>query len=175
MTKTKYVMSNGLAYSETKDMEMLRRRALQGWVLKRFAFAGYRFESGGREDVVFSIDYRALKADEEEEYMEMFQQAGWTLVCSEQTMHIFKAEKGTAPIYSDRDSSRDKIARLTTMFQPVVIYSVGLTFVLLLVSLLSSGLVNKISSFALVFSLVITLPAVMTLLATYYHRMKQKV
>ncbi|WHT48607.1 hypothetical protein QNH10_01880 [Sporosarcina thermotolerans] len=44
MSKTKYVASNGLAFSEKADMKMLRRNALMGWQLKRFRFAGYELE-----------------------------------------------------------------------------------------------------------------------------------
>ncbi|MFJ6209433.1 DUF2812 domain-containing protein [Lysinibacillus sp. NPDC092081] len=37
----------------------------------------------------FSIDYRKLRKDEEEEYFELFAYGGWTHVCSSTDMHIF--------------------------------------------------------------------------------------
>ena len=46
MGKTKYMMSNGLAFEEAKDMQKLRKKSLQGWNLKRFRFAGYELERG---------------------------------------------------------------------------------------------------------------------------------
>lgn len=36
MKQTKYMMSGGLAFSEEKDMEKLRRYSLKGWHVRDF-------------------------------------------------------------------------------------------------------------------------------------------
>ncbi|MBD8003721.1 DUF2812 domain-containing protein [Bacillus norwichensis] len=173
MASTKYMMSNGLAFFEEKDMDKLRQKALKGWHLKRFRCAGYELEKGECEDVIFNIDYRTLQPNEEKEYFEMFSYAGWTHVCSSHDMHIFKAKKGTVPIYSDVESSRDKMVRLAKSLRIAVAFFVGLTVISWLMMALTSGLVQNISSWAFLITFVFTIPAIMTYTATYYHKWKQ--
>lgn len=173
MAQKKYLMSNGLAFSEQKDMETLRKKALKGWNLEGFRFMGYKLEYGEPEDVIYSIDYRLLAPDEEAEYFEMFSSAGWTHVCSEYDRHIFKAEPGTAPIYSDLESKKEKIERLAEPVKWIVPFLVGMTFVFWLLFTFSSGVVESISRWIFFFFLVLTIPALMTLFATYYHRWKK--
>lgn len=176
MKRTKYMMSNGLAFSEEKDMEKLRQKALNGWHLKGFRFLGYELEKGESEDVVFSIDYRSLQPSEEEEYFEMFSFAGWTHVCSsvDKHMHIFKAKKGTKPIYSDVESTGDKFERLANPIKASAIFFVGLTTVLWLIMTYTKGIVQNITELAFLLSFVLTIPSIMTLSAVYYHKWKNK-
>ena len=168
------MMSGGLAFSEAKDMDKLRKKSLKGWNLKRFRFAGYEIEKGEPEDVIYSIDYRTLEPNADEEYYELFQSAGWTHVCSEYNMHIFKAAPGTKPIYSDRESKVDKINRLAQPVQPLFITFLGITIVLWLLMTFTEGAIQRISEGAFIGSLVLTIPAVMTYLATRYHKWKNK-
>lgn len=175
MASTKYIMSNGLAFFEEKDMGQLRKKALKGWHLKRFRFAGYELEKGEAEDVIFNIDYRTLQPNEENEYFEMFSYAGWTHVCSSQGMHIFKAKNGTVPIYSDVESSRDKMVRLAKSLRIAVAIIVGLTVISWLMMTLTSGFVQNISKWAFQTSFVFAIPAIMTYMATYYHKWKKSI
>lgn len=173
MKKKKYIYSNGLAFSEAADMKMLRRKSLQGWQLKRFRFAGYELEKGESEDVIYSIDYRSLEPDEKDEYFEMFTIAGWTHVCSEYNMHIFKASKGTVPIYSDAESAQDKVRRLAIPVKTVTIYTVSLAIILGLVMTFTSGAVQEVSIIAFYVAFILAVPSVMTYMATFYHRLKK--
>lgn len=43
-----------------------------------------------------------------DEYIELFENAGWEHVCSEYTTHIFAAPPGTEPIYFDHSTKIDK-------------------------------------------------------------------
>lgn len=72
MRQTKYITSGGLAFSEDKDMEKLRRFSLKGWHVNDFKFMGYTLEKGESSDYIYSVDYRSLKEDEEEEYFDFF-------------------------------------------------------------------------------------------------------
>ncbi|RST76072.1 DUF2812 domain-containing protein [Siminovitchia acidinfaciens] len=173
MVSTKYIMSYGLAFFEGKDMDKLRQKALKGWHLKRFRFAGYELEKGECEDVIFSIDYRTLQPDEKSEYFEMFSYAGWTHVCSSHDMHIFKAKKGAVPIYSDVESSRDKMVRLAKSLRIAVAFFVGSAVISWLMMTLTSGFVQNISKWAFQISYIFTIPAIMTYMATYYHKWKK--
>lgn len=173
MRKTKYMMSGGLAFSEADDMNKLRCKSLEGWHLKRFRCAGYEFEKGESEDVIYSIDYRLLEPSEKDEYFEMFTIAGWAPVCSEYNMHIFKADTGIVPIYSDAESARDKINRLAIPVKTVTILLVGLTIFLGLLMNFTSGSIQNVSRFFFFCALIVALPSVMTYLATVYHRLKK--
>ncbi|WHT48606.1 DUF2812 domain-containing protein [Sporosarcina thermotolerans] len=114
-----------------------------------------------------------MELDEKDEYFEMFAYAGWTHVCSDYNMHIFKANKGTTPIYSDTESSKEKIVRSAIPVQTIVIYSVAVTFALWLTKTFTYGIVHTISTWAFALSFAITIPSIMTLVATYYHRLKK--
>ncbi|MGD7007004.1 DUF2812 domain-containing protein [Metabacillus sp. 84] len=98
MKRTKYMMSGGLAFSEDKDMEKLRRFSLRGWHVSGFSFMGYVLEKGESLDCIYSIDYRPIKEEEEEEYAEFFSSSGWSHIASEGDVHLFRAKPGTKPI-----------------------------------------------------------------------------
>ena len=83
MKQTKYITSGGLAFSEDNDMEKLRRFSLKGWHVSDFKFMGYTLEKGEISDYIYSIDYRSLKEDEEEEYFDFFSSSGWSHIASE--------------------------------------------------------------------------------------------
>jgi len=51
MSKKKYVMSGGLAFSENQDMEKLRKLSQKGWHVKKFSFLGYTLEQGKQEGI----------------------------------------------------------------------------------------------------------------------------
>src|SRR5699024_10695817 len=108
MTQTKYITSGGLAFSEEKDMKKLRRFSLKGWHVSDFKLMGYTLEKGESSDYIYSIDYRWLKGEEDEEYFDLFSTTGWTHVTSEGNIHLFRARPGTKPIYTDRDTTVEK-------------------------------------------------------------------
>ena len=72
MRQTKYITSGGLAFAEDKDMEKLRSYSLSGWHVRNFQFMGYMLEKGERAEYIYSVDYRLLKDNEEEEYFDFF-------------------------------------------------------------------------------------------------------
>ncbi|MGE9754398.1 DUF2812 domain-containing protein [Bacillus inaquosorum] len=111
MKQKKYMMSEGLAFSEEKDMKRLSDMASKGWVLDSFAFMGYKLRKAEPRKLIYSIDYHDVEKESLEEYTEMFEAAGWEHVCSSHGMHIFSAEPGTSPIYSDQSTMREKYKR----------------------------------------------------------------
>ncbi|MFT4398762.1 DUF2812 domain-containing protein [Bacillus sp. SW14] len=111
MKQKKYMMSEGLAFSEEKDMKRLSDMASKGWVLDSFAFMGYKLRKAEPRKLIYSIDYHDVGEESLAEYTEMFEAAGWERVCSSQGMHIFSAEPGTSPIYSDQSTMKEKYKR----------------------------------------------------------------
>jgi hypothetical protein len=120
--KTKYVMIRGLAFSEESDMKKLSNFAKQGWILEGISGGFlYKLKKDKPQDLVYSLDYQ-INADEE--YFTIFKEAGWKKVVSvENQMHIFSAQAGTKPIYSDGPSEIDKYIRLRNTMKRGVIYS----------------------------------------------------
>ncbi|WP_053362367.1 DUF2812 domain-containing protein [Bacillus sp. FJAT-27251] len=170
MKKTKYMMSDGLAFSEEKDMEKLRKKSLQGWNVKDFKFMGYGLERGEKEDVIYSIDYRSLANDEADEYMEYFSAAGWTHVCSEVNMHLFKAAPDTAPIYSEKDSKKEKYRAGEKLVYGLAAFLILVSFFLLVVNKYAAGTLQTIANIGFIIFLAITIPAIMTALAISFRK-----
>lgn len=66
-----------------------------------------------------------------EEYLDTFSRTGLTHVCSrEGIIHIFKAKKGTLPKYSESESVKDKMNRITQPVKTVLFNCVRLTIIL---------------------------------------------
>ncbi|MFE4430665.1 DUF2812 domain-containing protein [Peribacillus butanolivorans] len=174
MGETKSIVSNGIAFSEKKDLKMLRKYAAKGWIVKRFKKMGYELEKGVAEDVIFSLDVRELAENELEEYIEMFELAGWEYICSSYNMHLFKARPDTKPIYTDKETKQEKIKKLRKPVILTVAISMAMLIVSYIVFSVSSGLLSSIFSILFLLSLVITIPMLMTLMATYYHSFRTK-
>ncbi len=165
-------MSGGLAFSEQKDMNKLRKQSLKGWHVKSFAFMGYRLERGQKEDVTYSIDYRSLHDDEREEYVDFFDSAGWTHVCSEANMHLFKALPNTAPIYSEKESKTEKHNSQGKLINGIAGVLFAIAVVLLAISLLTTGTLQTITKLFFIGVAALTVPAIMTAAAVFYQKLK---
>ncbi|WP_352927961.1 DUF2812 domain-containing protein [Peribacillus simplex] len=141
MKKTKYVMSDGLAFDEEKDMAKLERLARKGWIFDRFAFMGYTLRKAESQEVQYSLDYRK---NADSDYFAYFEEAGWTRVgSSADYIHLFSAPPGIAPIYSDRETTIEKYETEKKAMGKGA-------FIMILVSLLfiaAHYLVNKITLF----------------------------
>jgi len=120
--KIKYVMIRGLAFSEESDMKKLSDYAKQGWILEGISGGFlYKLRKDTPQDLVYSLDYQT---EADEEYFSLFKEAGWKKVVSvENQMHIFSAQTGTKPIYSDGPSEIDKYIRLKNAMKRGAIYS----------------------------------------------------
>ena len=118
----KYVMVGGLAFSEEKDMDKLKKYAKEGWMLEGIAFGlFYKFKKDEPKDIDYNLDYQS---EADEEYFSLFLDAGWMRVVSiGNEMHIFSAPEGTKPIYSDKETEVDKYTRIKKKMGKGAIYS----------------------------------------------------
>lgn len=128
--KTKYVMISGLAFSEESDMEKLKNYASQGWILEGIIGGFfYKLKKDKPQDIVYSLDYQT---GTNEEYFTIFKEAGWNHVVSvENQMHIFSAQAGTKPIYSDCESEIDKYINVRNQTRKGTLYSIIIAIVLM--------------------------------------------
>ncbi|GIN86179.1 hypothetical protein J6TS2_25650 [Heyndrickxia sporothermodurans] len=174
MEETKYIVSNGIAFLEKKDLKMLRKQAANGWIVKRYKKLGYELEKGKPEDVTFSIDIRKLKEEELDEYIELFESAGWTHICSQHDMHLFKALPGTKPIYTDKESKVEKLERLQKSVGPAAAMTSCAMVGSYIVHEITSGTLSDVFNVIFLISIVVAVPMIATFLATIYHSIKVK-
>lgn len=174
MTKTKYIMSDGLAFSEDKDMEKLRKFSLKGWHVKGFKFMGYTLEKGESIDYIYSVDYRPLRADEEDEYFDLLSSAGWSHIASDADIHLFRATPGTNPIYSDRDTSVEKYTNLSKPMTRIAIPFILLTAIVWIIALFSGGNLKTVFLVGATVLSMFALPLAWTSLAAYSTKLKVK-
>lgn len=172
MRQTKYITSGGLAFSEHKDMEKLRRFSLKGWHVTDFKFMGYQLEKGESSDYIYSVDYRSLKEDETEEYYDLFLSFGWSHIASEAGIHLFRAQPGTKPIYTDRDTTAEKYGNSINSLQKFAIPLVLLTGLVWFGALFSSGTLQSILHVVALVLSVIVIPTVWTVVTTYTNKWK---
>lgn len=173
MRKRKYMMSGGLAFLEESDMERLRKKSLQGWHLKKFSFLGYRLERGESADVIYTIDYHLLDKEDQAEYFDMFEMAGWEHVCTEHNMHVFKAPKGTKPIYTDSDTTKEKYNRLAKSWKKASIVLLGIFLLSFSLIWKTTGIVQNIGSIGFTVTLILFVPCCMTYIALFRRKAKK--
>ncbi|MFS0614097.1 DUF2812 domain-containing protein [Lederbergia ruris] len=172
MRQTKYISSGGLAFSEDEDMEKLRRFSLKGWHVSGFKFMGYTLEKGESLDYIYSIDYRLLTEDEEEEYFAFFSSAGWSHIASEANIHLFRALPGTQPIYTDRDTTVEKYKNLSDSMNKLAIPFVFITALVWIGAMISSDILQSILLGVAVILSIIALPTAWTIITTYSNKWK---
>ncbi|MDU1444107.1 MAG: DUF2812 domain-containing protein [Clostridium cochlearium] len=150
--KNKYVMISGLAFSEESDMEKLKNYAREGWILEDIIGGFfYKLKKDKPQDIVYSVDYQS---EADEEYFTIFKEAGWKSVVSlGNQMHIFSAQVGTKPIYSDCESEIDKYISARNQTRKGTFYS--LIIAIVLIGLLYTSLIILKPMFLIIFGLLI--------------------
>lgn len=103
-----YRICNGLALFPEHDMKLLQRMSEKGWHLKDMSGILYRFEQVEAHDYIYNLN---LENDTGEDMFALFEQSGWTAVIKGPGYQIFRAEKGTTPIFSDVESKLDMLTR----------------------------------------------------------------
>lgn len=174
MRITKYITSGGLAFSEDKDMEKLRRFSLKGWHVSDFKFMGYTLEKGESSDYIYSVDYRSLKEAEEEEYFDFFSSSGWSHIASEGDIHLFRAHPSTKPIYSDRETAVEKYENTNSSMKRLAIPFVLITGFVWIGAMISSGILKSLLLVIAYILSVIAIPMAWTVIATYKNKWKVK-
>ena len=99
----KYRMCSGLAIAPNRDLNMLQQMSRKGWHLAAMAGLGfcYRLEEGEAHSYQYALSMEpAVNA----EMLSLYKASGWTPVVACNGYQIFRAEPGTAPIFSDTDS-----------------------------------------------------------------------
>lgn len=172
MRQTKYITSGGLAFSEDKDMEKLRRFSLKGWHVRDFRFMGYTLEKGESSDYIYSVDYRSLKEGEKEEYFDLFSSFGWSHVASEGDIHLFRAHPGTKPIYTDHETKTEKYKNSSQSMMKLAVPLVLITAFAWVGAIISAGILESLLIVVATILSIIALPTAWTIMTTYSNKWK---
>lgn len=150
--KNKYVAISGFSFSEEEDMAKLSNYAKSGWILEDIVGVFfYKLRKDKPQDIIYSLDYQS---DVDDEYFNIFKEAGWQLVISvDKGTHIFVAQAGTKPIYSDRKSEIDKYINIRNQTKKGTIYSSIIGIILL--SLLALSVIFIKPIFLIILALLI--------------------
>ncbi|MGN7313094.1 DUF2812 domain-containing protein [Alkalicoccobacillus gibsonii] len=170
MKMTKYMMSQGLAFGEETDMKKLQHQSNEGWHLEKFAFMGYTLKKGEPAEYIYNIDYRKVDHDEQDEYMNLFSESGWSHVTSNHGMHIFRAQPGTRPIFSDEGTIAEKHHNLGKPMLPIALSIMFISLLVSVGSFLSTGILQKGLTVATVILLVLFIPLTWTLVTIYKNK-----
>jgi hypothetical protein len=104
------------AWQDEAEEEWLRDMSKNGWHLDRIGFPTvYTFEAGEAQDFVYRLDYRSYYKMDKEDYLQLFNDAGWEYVEEMAGWHYFRqaARSGEdLEIYTDSESKIGKYVRL---------------------------------------------------------------
>lgn len=140
MKQTKYINSEGLAFSENDDMKKLGEYTKEGWIFESITPFGYKLRKKEPQNITYTLDYQKAV---DEEYFSFFEEAGWTHVCSgTNQMHFFSAPEGTNPIHTEKMTSIEKYETARESMGKIALPTLIITCVLFLIPILSGT--NKI-------------------------------
>ncbi|MEC3655924.1 DUF2812 domain-containing protein [Bacillus siamensis] len=123
--------------------------------------------------LIYSIDYHAVEEHNMDEYLEIFENAGWKHICSVYDTHIFAADPRTKPIYSDRSTMIDKYKQSEFTLRYITLFMLCLTaaFIVIRNRFISgeTSILNNIIHVLLVLLIAITIPAFLTYAASVFR------
>ncbi len=104
------------AWQDEAEEAWLREMSNQGWHFSGMSMPTiYNFKHGEAKDYVYRLDYRSYWKIDQEEYLQLFQDAGWECVDETMGWHYFRmpARPGEElEIYTDAESKIGKYQRL---------------------------------------------------------------
>ena len=115
VTKFKWIW----AWQDNAEEKWLRQMSLSGLHLYSVDFAGvYTFTKGPPHDYVYRLDYRQNTRENDAEYLQLFEDAGWERISNFASWHYFRKEPmpgEEAEIFTDVDSRVAKYKRVLTV------------------------------------------------------------
>ena len=126
--KFKRVFKALWAWDDEKEEVWLREMAQKGWLLRSYLPFLYTFESCEPKDYIYKLDYKATLNSDIDEYLAIFEDAGWEHVYQFGGWHYFRAQgdKNLPDIYSDNASKIQKYKGLLRVIGIITISNLGL-------------------------------------------------
>jgi hypothetical protein len=102
-------------WAEAQESAWLQEMSRKGWHLSAYMFSVYTFLQGDPKEYLYRFDFSPEAGKDWDEYLGIFQDAGWEHVLSFGSWHYFRGEPekvDTKEIYTDRESLIAKYRRL---------------------------------------------------------------
>ncbi|MFD3450360.1 DUF2812 domain-containing protein [Microbacteriaceae bacterium 4G12] len=167
--KKSYKLSNGLAFAEQKDLRMLQQKAQKGRRVVSFKAGLYTFEQAEPEDVMFNFDFQDVPDAEFVEYINLFEESGWTHISSHAGIHLFKAPIGTTPIYTDTFTKKSRNEQLC---RPIQWLTLGMFIFTVVMRLLAQWTELSLFTILFYFSFILLIPMTCTWIALLIQKRK---
>lgn len=123
-TREKKVTKWFWPWQDQKQEEWFRQMSKAGWHLYSIGLGGlqFNFVEGEKQDFVYQLDFRQERDDQMEDYLDLFENAGWEHVLSWNGWQHFRkpVEKGEEEqIFTDNQSKVEKYKRVLVKFSLV--------------------------------------------------------
>lgn len=150
---SKYKCSWGFAIAPKKDMKMLEKMSRKGWHLEGMSGTMYRLEQGECHDYIY--DYN-MEKEIDNGMLSLYESSGWKLIYSQSGFQIFRAEKGTVPLFTDSESKVEVLERQRKTFAiPAMIFTI-LFLISIYVMMMKDGIGFAILSVVLCWCMIFT-------------------
>ena len=165
-------------WQEDKERKFLEEMASKGFRLVDVGFGTYEFEEAEPENLIYQFDFRGIDKIKEDEYLQIYEDAGWRFVSRFGRWYYFAKERGdeesVPAIFSDNESKRARYRRLL-----VVLIIVGLPLYYQIIIMFPGMPETKLEfpSFYFFARILVAILAVLHILAVWkimvmYRRMK---
>lgn len=103
------------AWQEKKEQKFLEEMAMKGYKLADVGFFRYTFEETEPCELIYQFDFKGLKQDDLDEYLQLYEDAGWEHVTRFGSWYYFCRKKEEAmdmSLFNDNTSKKEKYKRL---------------------------------------------------------------
>ena len=120
------------AWQDEQEEAWLRSMSQRGWHLSSIGLPCiYRFRAGEPQDYVYRLDYQTLKKGDQQDYLQLFSDAGWEHLCHMSGWHYFRTEAiegEAAEIFTDVESKVAKYKRLLIFLAFFVVILIAVSY-----------------------------------------------
>lgn len=124
---SKYRFCSGLAIYPDKDMRMLEEMSSKGWHLTDMKGILYKFEKGEEKAYSYNLN---MENEINKDMLSLYKQSGWEPVIFADGYQIYRAEKGTTPIFTDNETKVEVLEKQKVSF--------GIGAIIFLIALIAS-------------------------------------
>lgn len=112
----KIVKKMFFVWNEDKEQGFLEEMALKGYILTKVQFGKYFFQLDNPKKLTYQFDFRSFDKMNEEDYLQIYEDAGWSFVCKFGGWYYFSREwteeEIDLSIFSNNKSKITKYRRL---------------------------------------------------------------
>ncbi|MED1202378.1 DUF2812 domain-containing protein [Heyndrickxia acidicola] len=168
----KRVFKPFFAWQIKKEEDWLKQMARNGWILKGCRYFYYYFEKTNQQRFKYRTDYEWIRSKHKQEYLNIFQKAGWTHTAEWLGWHYFQAERENVCFPDISINGIAKLRKLKKMKNQLV-FGLLLAFVLVILATITVILTGKLSAVMVLIVSGLVLMSILHLIANISARIVQ--